>query len=272
MLQQVVLQTAVPMTLDIDSVDPDSIIVIESISGLDPADVTLFTGEFARDGGYYQGRRSASRNPVFNLKLNPNYADDIEVSDIREMLYDMFLEPSDTDELQVVLKDDRKPDRYFIGVTEKLPADIFTRESKAQVSMLCVDPFLKSVDVTTASDVVGWVSVPVTYEGSAKTGIEMTFEVKTATNTMNVDINGVKMTLVKPTGNFAVGDEIVINTVIGSRKITHEAVDVMAYLTAGSRWPLLRKGVNTIKSYGSVEADGKVVMVEYTYRAAWWGI
>jgi hypothetical protein len=259
--------------------------VIESISGLDPAAVTLFTGDFARDGGYYQGRRSSGRNPVFNLKLNPNYQDDIEVSDIREMLYDIFMEPSPTDDgLQVILKDDRKPDRYFIGYTEALPADMFSRDTKAQVSMLCVDPFLKSVDEVFVEDAIGWVSIPVTYDGSARTGLAMTFEIKTASNEMNVDINGVRMQITKPSGTWIVGDRFYINTLIGSRAVQHidydggispslrTKTDVMAVISSASRWPQLNKGVNTIKSYGSVEADGKVVMIDYRYRAAWWGI
>lgn len=270
MLQQVVLNTADPMTLDIDAVDPDEIIIIKSISGLDPADVTLFTGDFARDGGYYQGRRSSGRNPVFNLKLNPNYQSDIEVSDIREQLYDMFLEPSPTsDGLQVILKDDRKPDRYFIGYTEKMPSDIFSRETTAQVSMLCPEPMLLSVDPVTASDAVGWTSLPVTYEGSARRGFEMELKIKTATTVVNVDVNGVVMTL---TGTFALNDIIVINTLIGSRAITQNGVDIMAALTSGPQWIQLNKGVNTIQTHGSVLGDGKVALMEYTYRAAWWGI
>jgi len=273
MLQQVILQTAAPVTLDIESVDPSDIVIVESISGLDPSDVTVFMGDYSRDGGYYQGRRSSGRNPVFNLKLNPDYPNDIEVSDIREMLYDWFLEPSPgSDELMVTLKDDRKPDRYFVGVTEKLPADIFSRDTKAQVSMLCADPFLRSVDQVVGHDAVGWISVPVTYEGSKRVGGFFQFLVKTATNTLNFDIGGVLMTLVKPGSNFAINDVITVNTEIGSRAIKLNGTDVMAYLAAGARWPELNKGVNTIKTYGPVENDGKIVMTDYVYRAAWWGI
>lgn len=270
MLQQVVLNTIPPMTLNIDAVDPDEILIIKSITGLDPADVTLFTGDFSRDGGYYQGRRLGQRNPVFNFKINPDYANDIEVSDIREMLYSMFLEPSaTTDGLQVTLIDDRKPTRYFIGYTEKLPADIFSRDTTAQVSMICVDPFLKSSADVQAADAVGWTSLPVDYEGSAKTGLEMTFKIKTATAQMVIDVNGVTMTLTKA---FALNDIIVVNTQIGSRKITQNGTDIMATLSPASKWIQLRKGINTVKTYGSVVNDGKVAMTAYNYRAAWWGI
>jgi hypothetical protein len=261
MLQQVVLQTTVPMTLDIDAVDPDELIVIKSISGLDPADVTLFTGDFARDGGYYQGRRSGRRNPVFNLKLNPDYANDIEVSDIREMLYTMFFEPTPgQDGLQVVLKDDRKPDRYFIGFTEKLPSDIFSRDTTAQVSMLCVDPFLKSVEEVSVDD-AGLVSFNIDYEGSARTGLELTMTANGA-DVITIDINGVEMEL---NASFNASDVIYLNTVIGSRAIRQNGSDIMASLVSGPQWLQLEKGSNAVVVSGAA-------VTNYTYRAAWWGI
>lgn len=261
MLQQVILHTTTPVTLDIDQVDPGELIVIKSISGLDPADVTLFTGDFARDGGYYQGRRSGQRNPVFNLKLNPDYANDVEVSDIREMLYSWFFEPTQgNDGLQVTLKDDRKPDRYFIGFTEKLPADIFAKDTSAQVSMICVDPFLKSVDEVSVDD-AGLVSFNIDYEGSARTGLELTM-VSDGSDTVTIDINGVEMEL---NHAFDASDEIYLNTVIGSRAIRQNGSDIMASLVSGPQWLQLEKGTNSVVVSGAA-------VTNYTYRAAWWGI
>jgi hypothetical protein len=272
MLTQVVLQTANPMTFEIASADPDEIIILQSISGLSPADVTLFMGDFASKGGYYQGRRASRRFPVFNLKLNPDYANDIEVSDIREMLYRQFLEPQpDVDGVQVLLKDDRKPDRYFIGYTEKFPADIFDKSPKAQISMVCVDGMLKSAAETTDSNPGGWVSVPFDYEGSADTGVEVTLKVTAVVNQVSVENNGQLMKLVKP-NNFAINDIVYINTKQGERRITLNGVDVMALLTADSKWISLNQASNTFNVYGTVASDGKVVATDYTYRAEWWGV
>jgi hypothetical protein len=272
MLERVTLQTANPMTFEIAAADPDEIIILQSISGLSPADVTLFTGDFAKNGGYYQGRRVSQRNPVFNLKMNPDYANDIEVSDIREMLYRQFLEPTASgDGVQVLLEDDRKPDRYFIGYTEKFPADIFEQTTKAQISMLCVDPMLKSAAQTTASNPGGWVSVPFTYEGSADTGVEVHLKVTSITNQVSIENNGLLMKLIKPT-NFAVNDIVYINTKQGQRKIQLNGVDVMALLTSDSKWISLAQAANTFNVYGTVVSDGKVVATDYTYQAEWWGI
>lgn len=272
MLTQVVLQSANPMTFDIAAADPDEIIILQSISGLSPADLTLFTGDFSGNGGYYQGRRADKRNPVFNLKLNPDYANDIEVSDIREMLYRQFLEPTASgDGLQVLLKDDRKPDRYFICYTEKFPVDIFDKSTKAQISTICVDPMLKSAAETTASNPGGWVSVPITYDGSADTGIEVTLKVATAGTQVVLANNGKLMKLVKST-NFAVNDVIYINTKIGERAIQLNGVDVMALLSADSSWITLAQAGNTLEAYGTASGDGAALITDYTFRSEWWGV
>lgn len=272
MLQQAILQSASPMTLDIASADPNEVLILTSISGLSPADLTLFTGDFARTGGYYQGRRVTKRNPVFNFKLNPDYVNDIDVSDVREGLYSVFLEPQAlTDGLQVTLKDNKKPDRYFIGYTETFPADIFTDKPTAQISMLCVDPYLRSVTPVLVNIPAGVVSTPFDYEGSADTGFQATIKVATAGTQVVLDLNGQTMVLNKPT-NFAVNDLITINTLEGSRSIKLNGVDVMAYLSGASKWLQLTKKANVLKAYGTASGDGKAVITSYGYRAAWWGV
>lgn len=270
MLTQVVIQSSSPTTLNVEDVDPDEILILKNITGLSAKGLTLFTGEFARDGGYYQGRRAGRRNPVFTFKLNPNYAEDIEVSDIRELLYKMFLQPQvGSDAVQVLLKDDRKPDRYFIGYTEDIDTEMFSKTQTAMVSMLCTDPYLRSADEISDSDVAGWISVPLVYDGSAETGLELELKVITANSQITVDLNGQLMVL---TGTFAVNDIITINTSQGERYIRKNGVDIMASLSSASRWHALSAVANTLKVYSTVENDGKVRAMSYSYRSAWWGI
>jgi len=275
MLQSVVLETANPMTLKIGDADPDELLVLTSISGLEPADVTLFTGDFARDGGYYQGRRVGQRNPVFNFKINPNYKENIDASDARTLLYRQFLDPlPDSDAVQVRLIDDRNPDRYLICYTEKFPADIFVQKPTAQISTLCVDPYLKSVDPTTGiSGGGGWVNVPINYDGTADTGISFAGAATSPTPRITIENNGVKMILEKP-GGFdpsVDNEEFEISTTIGNRYIFFDGVDRMAYLQDAS-WVYLTQASNNLRIYGTVPGDGKATITSYQYRSAWWGI
>lgn len=272
MLQTVVLETANPMTLEIGDADPDELLILTSISGLDPADVTLFTGDFARDGGYYQGRRVGQRNPVFNFKINPDYKNNIDASDARALLYRQFLDPQpDSDAVQVRLVDDRNPDRYLFCYTEKMPSDIFVQKPTAQVSTLCVDPYLKSVIETSGVNAGGWLTIPVVYDGTADTGIQVTMKIVVATTQVILNNNGNLMKLVKSTP-FTVGDIIEIDTVIGSRSIKLNGVDIMALLTGDSEWISLTQANNILRVYGTVPSDGLAVATAYSFRSAWWGI
>lgn len=270
MLDTVVVESVNPMTLHITDVDPNEMFVLKSISGLTSAKVGLFTGDFAGEGSYYQGRRGEKLTPVIKLKLNPDYEQDIEVSDLREILYRTFYEPQPgSDGVKVVLKDDRKPDRYFVGYTEDIDTDQFSQTQDVQISMVCMDAYLFSDLATSASDAVGWTSLPVAYDGSTRTGLEMIFKVNVATSSMTIDINGSKMTLDR---DFLVGDIITINTQKGERSIRVGMEDIMASLAPTSVWLQLDRPDNTIKAYGTAESDGKVVMTSYDFRSRWWGV
>jgi len=270
MLETVVVESVNPMTLHVTDVAPNEMFVVKNISGLTSAKVGLFTGDFASEGSYYQGRRGEKLTPVLTLKMNPDYANDIEVSDLREILYRTFYEPQPgSDGVKVVLQDDRKPDRYFVGYTEDINTDQFSSDRTAQISMVSMDAYLFSDAETSDTDPVGWASLPVDYDGSAKCGIEATLKVNTATSVVTFDLNGNKMAL---DGAFTVGQIITINTRRGERVIQLDGDDIMAALTPESRFVQLDRPANTIKAYGAVDGDGKVVMTEYNFRSLWWGI
>lgn len=271
MLDRVILQSAsAPKTLNLTGVDPDEILILKSISGLAGAKVNQFLGDFSRDGGYYQGRRADKLNPVFNFKMNPDYKNDVDVSQIREMLYLWFFEPSAySDGLKVLLDDDRRPDRYFIAYAEDMNTDQWQKEQTCQVSTIAVDPYLRSDAETSGADAAGWAAFTINYDGTAKTGMSMTLKVKTANPTIVV-YNGNDRFILD--GPFAVNDIVTVNTSIGSRSIKKNGVDAMGMWRAGSKWLQLHNGQNNFVIYGTAAGDGRAVMMDYKYRSAWWGI
>jgi hypothetical protein len=271
MLDTVVVQSVNPLTLHVTDVDPNEMFVLKRISGLTSAKAGLFTGDYAGEGSYYQGRRGEKLNPVITLKLNPDYNADISVSNLRERLYRAFYEPQPgSDGVKVLLQDDELPDRYFIGYTEDIDTDQFSQSRDVQISMLSMDAYLFSDAATSASDAVGWSSIPVAYDGSAKAGLEATFKVNTNTSVMTFDINGKKLILNRA---FTVGQIITINTRKGERSIRVGSTDIMGALDPSSVGPFqLDRPANVLKSYGGAEGDGKVVMTSYNFRSQWWGI
>lgn len=287
MLTQVIVQSSTPMTLKVEDIDPTQILILKSITGLSPEGLTLFTGDFARDGGYYQGRRISRRNVVMTFKLNPDYAYNngvgIETSDIRELLYRMFLEPLPTqDGVQILLDDDRKPDRYFVGYCEAINTDMWSSTQEASVTLVCVDPYLRSVTPTAFSDATGVLSTPVTYDGSADTGL--TFQVKVVSATQNVYVkmvgaapyNDSQTIQIQQSTNFAVNDLIDVVTVIGSRSIKKNGANVMAYLQPNSDgsdpWLKFKEAAVTLSTHGGTPGDGKTKIMSYSFKSAWWGV
>lgn len=272
MLTEAIIQTSTPTSLKIEGAGQDDLLILESISNLSRVQNSLYLGEFAREGGYYQGRRRQQLNPVFNFRIQPDYARDIVASDIREMLYDMFLEPSrNSDMVTVHLKDDRKPTRLFTGYTETIESEIFAKELRAQVSLLTTDNYLRSVTEFTQSSTSGWFNAPINYEGSAETGFSM--DIKVLANTARINIIGPNETMVLE-GPWVTNQVITVNTQEGFRTIFVKPANVedLGSMTAASRWINLRKGANTISVYGTAAGDGKVAIMKYSYRAAWWGV
>lgn len=270
MLDQIVIDPdgAAPLVLNITGANPSDMLTVKSISGLTSPKVGLFTGDYAGEGSYYQGRRGEKMTPVITLKMNPQYDTDFEVSDIRELLYRYFYSiPGDA--VKVLLKDDRKPDRYFIGYTEDINTDQFSQSRDIQISMVCMDAYIYSEDQVVIVDAAGLSSTPIDYEGSANTGINVTLKINTATSQLNLQRGSQIMRLNRA---FAVGEIVTINTVKGQRSIKVGATDIMAALDPISVWLQLDQQDNPLKSYGSVDGDGKAVMTNIAWRAAWWGI
>lgn len=261
---------AVPRDFTIGGVDPDDTIILKSVSGLTPSDVTLFTGDFAGNGGYYQGRRIPGRNPVFNFKLNPDYAavGGRSVSSLREELYSMFYEPTYYDEgLTVDLYDDELPTRTMKIYADKYQGDIFSQSTDVQISTQCMEPFLIGPE-TQVFPAGGTVSIPITYSGSAATGFNFQLAATATGTAWSVSILGKTMTW---SGGYVNGDVFNVGTEDGNRYIKKNGVDSLGGLTATSDWLTLSKGGGTLVSHGDAVGDGKITINEYDFTSKWWG-
>lgn len=264
------------LSLPILGATPKSSLLIRKIEGLNPPDITLFIGDYSRDGGYYQGRRVGNRNPVLTLDLNPNPALGETIDSLRETLYKAFNDPlADADHVKLMFYDDRGRIRYLIGYTEKFDASPFDVETAVQISMICVDPYLRDAAEKVLSNVVGWTTVPFTYTGTAETGFLATIHIDIDTPALTLDNNGKNLVV---TYDFHIGDTVVINTTRGSRSIMltpsggGAAVSVLAGMAPSSDWPQLSSQSNTLKVYGATTASLPASVRELRYRQAYWGV
>lgn len=220
MLTQIDVMSENAFQLPIVGLTPRSSLLLQKVTGLNPPDRTLFIGDYAQDGGIYQGNRVGNRNPVFYIALNPNPALGETVAGLRQMLQKEFMNPQpEGDHLKFLLHFDTGVDRYFVGYAERFEAEVFDVETLCQISLQCPDPYLRDDDITMLTSTPGWIQVPFNYLGTAKTGFEIRAYITSTTNNFTLSNNFKPMYFINPAG-YAVGDIIYINTNRGFRAAT----------------------------------------------------
>lgn len=278
MLTRVDVQSENPFYFNIAEASPRDSIIITKIEGLDPPAVDLYMGEYARDGGFYTGRRVARRNPVLYFLLNPQYDKGETVSGLRELVYKAFLDPRpDDDELSLVLHDTEKPLRKVTGHVEKIETDIFSKDGRdIQVSMLCANPYILNLEPTEVNT-----SGPVAlfeYPGSAETGFEMDLSMTVSSDELFVRVNSDKVfALDYP---FQAGDRVLINSNRGEERIQRirgtNTQDILYAMTANSSWPQLHSSFNSVRVYGTpvMSSDTPAVanINSLKFQATYWGV
>jgi hypothetical protein len=231
-------------------VTPKSSLLIQKITGLNPPPRTLFIGDYAQDGGLYQGRRVGNRNVVLTINLNPNPALGETVSGLRSMLYKAFIDPQiEGDFLKLLLTDDTEAKRYLVGYCETFETEIFDADTMCQISMICPDPYIRDDVDTVLTHPTGWVQVPFTYQGTAETGFEARIYLTAVTSQLTLYINGRVMQFVNPT-TYNINDIVIVNTVRGQRSASWtKAADMAA--TTPSEWnPPTGYGFGDLVFYG----------------------
>lgn len=231
MLTQIDVMSENAFVLPIVGLTPKSSLLTRKITGLNPPDRSLFIGDYAQDGGIYQGNRVGNRYPVFLIDLNPNPALGETVPILREKLYREFMNPqSEGDFLKFLLHFDDVANRYFVAYTEKFESEIFGIETLCQISMVAPDPYIRDDSSVVLTNSTGWVQVPFTYIGTARTGFEVRAYVTSATTTFTLANNSKPMYFTNPAG-YGIGDIVIINTNRGFRSATLTRAAALAATT-----------------------------------------
>lgn len=279
------------LSFDLVTATPDTPMKLKSVSGLTSTSVGLFLGEFAREGGYYQGRRANRRNIVFQIELCADYKNGgLSVDAQREKIYKAFHAPNYNssggnvyqDGPTLIIHDDRVQARQVRLYAENIEQELFSRETVVQVSCLTLGPYLEAL----IPDLYLHPTAPNPYQGSAEAGFQMEFSVLTdSPDRIRVEdpTQGRAMIFEKPTGSgaFAPGDRIKFDTVPGRYRVQYKAngtstwVDKLSYLRPESRWLVLRPdSANSFTISGSYDdvPRGTFRRESMGWVANWWGI
>lgn len=256
------------------------------IEGLNPPQATInSSANSTTDGSKVNSARLESRNIVIYMTIEG----DIEGNRIN--LYKYF--PSKRN-VKIYFSHGSR-DVYIVGMVELIECDLFSSKQVAQISIICPNPYFKSVDelVSIFSDVSPLFSFPF---GIANTGVEIsaiTTNVRKAIlNTGDVETGVIiKLfaigTVVKPVIydvlkrthfklNFTMqaGDTVVINTNVGEKSIQliRDGVtyNAMGYMLPDSSWFTLEAGDNVF-TYDA-ESGNNNLQITFTTAVLYSGV
>lgn len=118
---------------------------VKKITGISPADSDIYMTPFGTiDGAIYSGSRVPSRNVVLTLGMYPKERSNGRsgtIEDSRLILYNYF---RIKDPIDLIFYTDNR-DLILSGYVESNDVDIFSDSETATVSVLCVNPWFKTV-------------------------------------------------------------------------------------------------------------------------------
>jgi len=273
MLTQVEIRTTSGSLLTLELEDVTDGLVLEDIGGLDPVKAAIVSTGYANaDGQQFQGARREARNIIFQLALEPDYIT-TTVRAVRRRLYNFFM-PKTLIEMRFY--DSEGPTVKIMGYVEDLDAPLFSKEPRAQISVLCLDPDLVDIDeVTLTGDTVSTsTETLVTYEGDVETGFVFVLNVDRSLSEFVLYLRAPDSTIRSLTFQAALlaDDVVTISTVFGDKYATLLRGGILSSLlyavTPQSSWLEFENGDNYLRVY----ATGAAIPYELTYTPKYGGM
>lgn len=237
----------------------DDPIQVRNIEGLGPVKADIKTTPFATGRGVlYQGGNTGFRNIVLTLGLNPDFAVYPSMATLRQILY-RYLLPEQRTKLRFY--SDEIPTVEIEGYVESFEPNIFSEDPEVVVSIICPDPDFVSEATIIEGTVTELLEGPeFEYVGTIPTG----FELKVEATEGAPSFNGLLMIAISSPGlsdqYFNVEPVLIdasqyfsLSTAKPKRVRTLSTdgfgtppTNLMPNLTAGSVWPKINQGQNTI--------------------------
>lgn len=256
---------------------------IINIEGLDPPEAEIYTNPVANmNGAKFKSSKLQMRNIVLLIKINGN------VEENRINLYKYFA----TGNWNKLYYTNGSREVFIEGYCENINTDLFTINQEMQISIVCPNPYLKSVDAIKAdnSKVVNGFSFPFAI---AEAGVSISqFEADKVVTIINdgefetgliiklhANANGIvnpaiynadtgEYMYIETTLNY--DDEIIINTNKGQKSITkivnNEETNIINALSGSSTWLQLQSGINNFTYEADLFDNLLNVVFEYNYQ------
>lgn len=273
--------------IELSEGDPEHGMIIRNITGLGPPKANVNMTDLASmDGSIFNSARVEKRNITIQMLFT--FAPTIEDSRQRTYKYFPIKRP-----LTFLIETDNRVVQT-VGIIETNEPDIFSKDESNQISLICDDPYFYSStkNVTVFSGIESLFEFEfsnesleepllefgsienekertIYYEGDAEVGITIRLHALgdvgdlTIYNTGTRDIMRIsveKINKITGTGGIIAGDDIIITTMRGNKKIqllrNAQYINILNALDKNSDWFQLTKGENTFAysaEFGSEE-------------------
>lgn len=257
-------------TVDLPVVNTSSFdpYILKSAEGLGPPEINVFIAQSSGMDGYYKGRETQYREIVLSVALNPNYRENVTVSDLRSELYGL-LSSGFSDSIDIIIvNEDGIELMYTTGYIKKMEVVPFSATPEVQITITCVKSYFEASNGIHASLNPSEYQQEITNEGTAETGFVLTVVCQYETGRFDLVDNRGKQTLIQ--FDFKMDDILTIDSRAGSRSVSLERDDgvenIIYAMSMDSDWLTLYNGYNRIYSYSGFRWD------DLYYVPRYWGI
>ena len=230
---------------------------ITGVTGLTPVAANINTSTVGiYDGETYNSARLGYRNIVITLY----FTHDVEKNRIK--LYDYF----QTKQFCTLYFSNDSRDVCISGYVETFECDLFSVSETAQISIICPNPYFKSVaEIVNSSSEETTIIIP--NNGDVPAGMDIVINF-TGAVTNPVIRNAATGEYFRLNRDFVSDDVVTVNTRNGEKsvKLTHLGVDfnIINALDAGASWLQLRRGNNTLYFNADSGVDHMAVTFKHT--------
>jgi hypothetical protein len=250
---------------------------VKALIGLDVDEIVpRFYGLAGKSEAKYYSLSMEKRTVVALIQLNPNFGVNETYSDLRDYLY-KFIASSRSGLIQLKFNNEGTTVAVLTGSISKFESALSAKEPEVQITIECLDPWLKSPDRTFV-DVSGFDpsnTIIVDELSTAPHGFrfEMYFSGPTPTFYMEDLTTGGWFFEVSPTDGFMPGDILYVSSEIGNRYVymIRDGFDIeylADVMNTVSVWPLIFPGENKY----AIDSGAYMTWNAISYYHTYWGV
>jgi hypothetical protein len=269
------------LLLDENGSAESDLIQVREITGLDPVKASVNVSPFGSvDGSAYVGSDVISRNIVFTLRPNPDWAN-WTYEALRRLIYQYFMPKQLT---RLIFESDDIPPVEISGIVESVESNMFSSDPELLVSVICPDPYFTALDPKSVSGTVVRPGDPdelapiIVYDGSVETGIYVQVSQNTGALPTKIGIqvgdpiiSDLQVVAGVSTNLYFEMSSVPLSKYIQNVDLTTGAIINLLSKTLvaeGSKWPVLQPGPNRV----IVSSDGGTQDFEIRYYEKFGGL